>query len=367
MEFQGVLESCINYMWQRQATDLLLTMGMKPTVRINGDLEQIEPAPAIDRDLMTDMLTQCLNEDQRKRLMTQLEVDFALSWHDVARMRGNAFYQRGMPTVALRMIPKAIPSFDELGLPVAVRELAKLPQGLVLFTGPTGSGKSTTMASLIDWINNNRPCHIITIEDPIEYVHDHKRSLLSQREVGIDALSFERALRSALREDPDVVLVGEMRDSESMSITLTLAETGHLVFSTLHTNDAAQTIDRIIDSYSGDQQPQVRTQLAGVLRAVIAQRLVPRKSGGLVAVFEVMIANSAVSNLVREGKTRQLRNAIQMAQASGNSTLEMSLNHLVATDVIDYDTALATAFVPQEIAPPPLPLPAPIQTTTVTV
>jgi twitching motility protein PilT len=244
-----------------------------------------------------------------------------------------------------------IPTFDEIGLPPAVRALAQLKQGLVLFTGPTGSGKSTSMATLVEAVNETRECHVITIEDPIEYLHGNKRSVVHQREVGIDAQSFERALRAALREDPDVVLVGEMRDAESIAITLTLAETGHLVLSSLHTNDAPQALDRIVDVFTAERQNQIRLQLASTLSAIIAQRLVPRIGGGLVAVYEVLIATSAVSNLVREGKTRQLRNAMQMALAAGNCTMEMSLNALVSAGVITKETAVATAFVPHEVDP----------------
>jgi twitching motility protein PilT len=250
-----------------------------------------------------------------------------------------------------------IPTFDEIGLPWAVRELVQRRQGLVLFTGPTGSGKSTSMATMLDAVNATRPCHILTIEDPIEYLHQNRMAAVNQREIGLDAQSFERALRSALREDPDVVLVGEMRDPESIAITLTLAETGHLVLSSLHTNDAAQALDRIVDVFPAERQGQIRLQLASVLSAVVAQRLVPRIGGGLVASYEVLIGTPAVSNLIREGKTRQIRNAMQMGQADGNQTLEMSLNHLVANGVIAHDTAVVNAFVPQEIVPPPAPPP----------
>jgi len=242
-----------------------------------------------------------------------------------------------------------IPSFDEIRLPHPVRALTQLHQGLILFTGPTGSGKSTSMAALVDEINKTRPCHIITIEDPIEYLHTDRQAMVHQREVGIDAVSFERALRAALREDPDVVLVGEMRDLESIAITLTLAETGHLVMSSLHTNDAPQALDRIVDVFPAERQGQIRLQLASVLSAVVAQRLIPKVGGGLIAAYEVLIATSAVSNLIREGKTRQLRNAMQMGIAAGNQTLETSLNALVASGDITTAAALATAFLPHDI------------------
>jgi twitching motility protein PilT len=236
-----------------------------------------------------------------------------------------------------------------------VRDQARSPQGLVLFTGPTGSGKSTTMASLIDWINATRACHVITIEDPIEYVHRNDLAIVHQREIGTDARSFERALRSALREDPDVILVGEMRDPESIAIALTLAETGHLVLSTLHTNDAPQALDRIVDVFPGDRQTQIRLQLASVLNAVVAQRLLPRTDGGLVAAFEVLVGTEAVRNLVREGKTRQLRNVITTSRAEGMQTLEHSMNGLLSRGLISYEAAVARAPYPSELVRPLLP------------
>ena len=274
--------------------------------------------------------------------------DFAFSF-GVHRFRGNVFYQRSLPVIALRLIQSDIPTFDQIGVPVSVRELVNLHQGLILFCGPTGSGKSTTMASLIDAINATRPCHILTIEDPIEYLHENKIAVVHQREVGIDASSFERALRAALREDPDVVLVGEMRDPESIAITLTFAETGHLVVSSLHTNDASQTLDRIVDVFPAERQSQIRQQLASTISAVVAQRLVPRVGYGLVAAYEVLLGTQAVTNLIREGKSNQLRNAMQIALGAGHKTLEMSLNELVASGTISHETAVATAFVPHEI------------------
>ena len=253
--------------------------------------------------------------------------------------------------MALRLIQREIPTFDEIGMPYAVRELIELQRGLILFTGPTGSGKSTSMATLVDAINAKRPCHILTIEDPIEYLHENKTAVVHQREVGIDAQSFERALRAALREDPDVVLVGEMRDPESIAITLTLAETGHLVLSSLHTNDAPQALDRIVDVFTAEHQGQIRLQLASTLAAVVNQRLIPRIGGGIMAVYEVLIATSPVRNLIREGKTNQVRNAMQMGLSAGHRTLEMSLVELVTAGFITQETAVASAFVPHEVDP----------------
>jgi twitching motility protein PilT len=301
-------------------------------------------------ELVVEAVRGLLSDAQLQELERNREVDFSFSWEGKARIRGNAYYQQLMPAMALRMIPDKIPNCDELMVPGSVRNLTNLPQGLVLFTGPTGSGKSTTMAALIGLINQTRACHIITIEDPIEYVHKHDKALVHQREIGSDAISWDRSLRSALREDPDVLLVGEMRDLDSIQMALTLAETGHLVFSTLHTNDAAQALDRMVDVFPGDRQPQIRMQLAGALSAVIAQRLVRKKAGGLVAAYEVLIANSAVRNLVREGKTRQIRNNMVTGQADGMCTLEMSLGWLVKQGIVSLDEAQAMAFVPSEVA-----------------
>ncbi len=269
----------------------------------------------------------------------------------MARLRGNAFMQRGEVALALRMIPSSIPTFEELGLPPVATWLAELPRGLVLVTGPTGCGKSTTLASIIDHINEHRELHILTVEDPIEYVHQHKRSVVNQREVGLDSQTFERALRSALREDPDVLLIGEMRDLESIQIALTMAETGHLVFATLHTNDAAQALDRIIDVFPADRQDQIRVQLAASLAAVLAQRLVPRIGGGMVAAFEVLVATPAVRNLLREGKTNQLRNVMTTSQKDGMLTLEASMARLVQAGLISYEAALSRHHAPEGPGP----------------
>jgi twitching motility protein PilT len=251
--------------------------------------------------------------------------------------------------MALRIIPQRIPSFEELRLPPILADFCDLTQGLVLVTGPTGSGKSTTLAAMIDRINASRECHILTIEDPVEYVHRHRRSAVSQREIGVDTPSFPDALRAALREDPDVILVGEMRDLETIQFALTIAETGHLVFATLHTNDAAQAIDRVSDVFPPDRQTQIRVQLAASLSGVVAQRLAPAAAGGLVAAFEVLVANPAVKNLIREGKTHQLRNIIMGGSSEGMQTLETSLNQLVAAQLVSVEEAIARAVQPREI------------------
>jgi pilus retraction protein PilT len=348
METYGRLDAFLETVIAMNGTDLLITTNSVPLVRLEGTLRPVDTLPVVDADLMGELLAAALVGDQRQQFIAERDIDFALSFGE-SRFRGNAFFQRGRPAIALRLMHSVIPTFEEIGLPSSISSLSGLHQGLILFTGPTGSGKSTSMATLIDAINKTRPCHIITIEDPIEYLHQNHRAVVHQREVGFDAKTFDRALRSALREDPDVVLVGEMRDLESIAITLTLAETGHLVISSLHTNDAPQALDRIVDVFPADRQSQVRLQLASVLSAVVAQRLVPRIGGGMVAAYEALIATSAVSNLVREGKTRQLRNAMQMGMAAGNQTLEMSLNALVAQGLITKDDAIATALVPQDI------------------
>jgi twitching motility protein PilT len=341
-------EAALRAVIERSGTDLILTIGSHPLLRVDGAMRPATDLPVIDETMMDDTLGYVLDEEQRAQLHTDRDLDFAFSFAD-ARFRVNAFFERGRPAIALRLLHSVIPTFDELGMPAAIRELANRKQGLILFTGPTGSGKTTSMAALIEAVNQTRPCHIITIEDPIEFLHTNQLSVVHQREVGIDTQSFERALRAALREDPDVVLVGEMRDVESIAITLTLAETGHLVLSSLHTNDAPQALDRIVDVFPGERQPQIRLQLASTLAAIVAQRLVPRIGGGRVAAYEVLVATSAVSNLIREGKTRHLRNAMQMALAAGHQTLEMSLNQLVEAGVITQETAASAAFVPHEV------------------
>ena len=345
----GTIDRFLSILWDRQGSDLLLTVDSPPRIRVDGRLVPIDgEANLTDKD-MEIFAEEILTSDQRDRLVKLDEIDFAHGWRKKARLRGNAYIQKDETAIALRMIPSEIPDFGQLGMPPAVQALAQLPQGLVLFTGPTGSGKSTSLASLLGHINATRPVHILTIEDPIEYLHTHKMGAVSQREVGTDTNSFANALKSALREDPDVILVGEMRDPESIAFALTLAETGHLVFSTLHTNDSAQAIDRIIDVFPHERQDQIRVQLAGALSAVIAQRLIVKPEGGRVAAFEVLIANSAIRNLIREGKTRQIRNVLTTSQALGMQTLEMCLTNLVNARTISKESAVAIAIVPGEI------------------
>jgi twitching motility protein PilT len=339
-------------LWESKGTDLLLTPGVSPMLRIDGDLTRMEgfgPLEGGDTDRLMRELT---TEEQRALFDTGLEVDFSFTWRGQARLRGNAFRTQGEVGLSLRLIPHEIPTFEDLRLPEVMERFASLRQGLVLVTGPTGAGKSTTLASMIDRINATRACHIITIEDPIEYVYEHRMAAVNQREVGDDTVSFPRALRAALREDPDVLLVGEMRDLESIAFALTLAETGHLVFATLHTNDTAQALDRIVDVFPSERQAQIRVQLANALTGIVYQRLLPQIGGGLVAAFEVLVANSAVRNLVKEGKTNQLRNVVSTHQSEGMQTLEKSLTELVADGTIDLDQARLVSLYPKEVEAP---------------
>jgi twitching motility protein PilT len=342
------IDSLLDSLWQARGTDLLLTVGLPPQLRVHGELVPVA-GPALTSDDTDSLLGELLTDGQSTAWKTQREYDFSFSWRDHARVRGNAFTQRGMTAVALRMIPRDIPSMNALGLPPALGDLARQHQGLILMTGPTGSGKSTTLASVIDMINRERACHIITIEDPIEYVHEHQRSAVNQREVGTDTDSFPDALRSVLREDPDVLLVGEMRDLESIRFALTIAETGHLVFGTLHTNDTAQSLTRMIDVFPAEQQAQIRVQLASALSCVVYQRLIPRIGGGMVAAYEVLVATPAVRNLIKEGKTHQLRNSLVTGTRDGMVTFEQSLSALVQAGVITYDDALARSLYPKDI------------------
>ncbi|MGN6252203.1 MAG: type IV pilus twitching motility protein PilT [Marmoricola sp.] len=336
-------------LWDVRGSDLLLTVGLPPMLRVDGALAPVTGESQLSAEDTEALLAEVLTAEQHDAWASQHEYDFSFSWREHARIRGNAFTQRGMTAVALRMIPREIPTPDDLGLPDTLRRLALQHQGLILMTGPTGSGKSTTLASLVDLINDNRGCHIITVEDPIEYVHDHKRAAVNQREVGTDTSSFHQALRSVLREDPDVLLVGEMRDLESIAFALTVAETGHLVFATLHTNDTAQSLGRMIDVFPAEQQAQIRVQLAAALSCVVYQRLVPKVGGGMTAAYEVLVATPSVRNLIKEGKTHQLRNALVTGARDGMNTLEHSLSRLVQDGVVAEEDAIARSLYPQDI------------------
>ena len=344
-----LIDPLLDYLWHYQATDLHLCAGSTPRVRIDGHLVAVPEQPPLTAELLERIFGSLLSPKLTQAYQRDRQVDFAFWWGERARFRANAYYQLGKPSLALRLIPGDIPTPEQLGLPAVCGQLLTRPHGLVLMTGPTGSGKSTTLAAMIGWINRHRPLHILTIEDPIEYVHKSAASLVNQREVGSDCTSFAEGLKSALREDPDVVLVGEMRDLETIALTLTLAETGHLVFATLHTNDASQTVDRVIDVFPADQQNQIRTQFSMALAAVISQRLVRRVNGGRVAAYEILMGTAAVSNLIREGKVRQLRNIISTGQKDGMCVLEQSLGHLVTSGLISIDEARAASIYPEDI------------------
>jgi twitching motility protein PilT len=348
------IEAHIMDLWNQHGSDILLTVGVPPLLRIDGIMRPAHDSPPLTAEDIEAIVTSVLPDDIVARFQEHKDADFSFSWRDKARFRGNVFFQRGAMAMALRLIPFAIPSFEDLGLPPAVERFVQVPRGLVLATGPTGAGKSTTLASMVDWLNERRACHIITVEDPIEYVHNHKKAAVNQREVGPDTESFPRALRSALRADPDVLLVGEMRDLETIQTTLTMAETGHLVFGTLHTNDTAQSIDRIVDVFPAERQEQIRVQLANCLTGVICQQLVPKSSGGRIAAFEVLVATHAVRNLIKEGKSNQLRNVLLTGQDQGMMTLEASLSALVARGEITYEEALSRTLYPKEISRTPV-------------
>ncbi len=342
------IDPWLQALWDEGGTDLLLSGASQPRIRVSGRLRPLENAPKLTGDEIRNIGYAILTPGQKEIFEEMQDVDFSFSWGDRARIRGSMFTQRGQTSLALRVIPTKIPDFEELGLPWAATWVAEQPRGFVLVTGPTGSGKSTTLASIVNKINEDRACHILTIEDPVEYVHNHKTSAVSQREVGLDSPSFDRALRSALREDPDVLLIGEMRDIDSIQIALTMAETGHLVFATLHTNDAPQAIDRIIDVFPAWRQEQTRVQLASSLCAIIAQRLVPQIQGGMVAAYEVLIATNPVRNLIREGRTNQLQNVMFTNTQEGMLTMESSLARLVVDRVITYEDAMLTTAHPKE-------------------
>ena len=334
-KIETLLEECIH----RNASDIHIQYGLPPILRIDGALTPVNGSGPLNEEAVRELVFATLDEEQQKILIKDKEFDYSFAFGDIARFRVNAFHERGKLAAAFRLIPNQIRSIDDLGMPSIVESFAEFPRGLVLVTGPTGSGKSTTLAALVDKINREKSTHIITIEDPIEFTHKSIRSVIVQREVHYDTFSFSAALRSVLREDPDVVLIGEMRDLETIQAAITIAETGHLVFATLHTNSAAQSIDRMVDVFPSHQQPQVRTQLSNMLMAICAQRLVPAIAGGRVVAAEVMIANSAIRALIRDGKTHQIDTAIQTGADQGMQTMDRTLAKLVQTGVITYDSA----------------------------
>jgi twitching motility protein PilT len=324
-----------------EASDLHITPGAKPVIRIRGQLERLTDLEELTPEDTRELVYRILSTQQQKVLETKRSVDFAYSLPGVARFRVNAFFQRASVGAAFRLIPSEIKSIEELALPDKIAEFAKKPRGLVLITGPTGSGKSTTLAALIDLINRTRTEHILTLEDPIEFLHWHRSCVVNQREIGNDATSFADGLRAALRQDPDVILVGEMRDLETIATALTAAETGHLVFATLHTQSAPQTIDRMIDVFPAEQQDQIRAQLAGTLQGVVTQTLLPTADGhGRVAALEILMPDDAVRNLIRQGKVEQIYSVMQTSSGAGMQTMEQSLADLVLRGVVTRDAAL---------------------------
>ncbi|HYE22045.1 MAG TPA: type IV pilus twitching motility protein PilT [Verrucomicrobiae bacterium] len=325
---------------QSNASDLHLLAGKPPVLRVDSSLIELKNYDVLSGNVIAGMVDVLLDSDEkRKAFRDEKELDFSFAFKDNVRFRVNAYYQKGYVAAALRVVPNKIKTLEELSLPTQLKEFTKHPQGLLLVCGPTGHGKSTTLASLIDLINHTYAHNIVTIEDPIEFVYTQDRSLINQREVGQDTKSFARALRSVLREDANVVLVGEMRDLESISTTITVAETGHLVFATLHTNDAAQSIDRIIDVFPAYQQNQVRLQLSNILLGILSQRLLPKVGGGRVPALEILTMNTAVSNIIREGKTHQLPNVIHTSTSSGMISMDRYLAELVRSSQVSLEEA----------------------------
>lgn len=340
------MQRYLDYAISKNASDIHITEGVPVTLRVDGKLFSIPEVQPVTSAKAKELIAGITSEEALNLLDQKKEIDFSFGYQTM-RFRVNVYYQKGSVAASLRLIPSKIRTFRELGLPPILEKFTEQSQGFVVITGPTGSGKSTTLAALIDKINEERRSHIITIEDPIEYVFEHKKGIVSQREIGQDTNTFARGLRSALREDPDVVLVGEMRDLETIDAALTMAETGHLVFTTLHTNSAAQTADRIVGVFPPHQQQQVRSQLANVLLGVVSQRLIPRVNGGRVMAAEIMISNSAIRSLIREGKIHQIPNIIQTSASEGMISLDKVLSELVSRGEISMEDALSWSLDPK--------------------
>ena len=344
------IDDLLERMVALNASDLHITVGAHPVVRLRGRLEPLQDIEPLTGEVTQQLLYRILSTEQQKHLEINRQIDFAHSMPGLARFRVNVYWQRGSLGGAFRLIPTEIKTLEELGIPSSLHVLTERPRGLVLVTGPTGSGKSTTLAALIDEINRKRAEHILTIEDPIEFVHRHKRCVVNQREIGVDATSFAEALRAALRQDPDVILLGEMRDLETISTALTAAETGHLVFATLHTRGAAATIDRIIDVFPGEQQAQIRAQLAAALEGVVTQTLLPTADGcGRVAAMEILLPDYAVRNLIRQRKLEQVYSVIQTGTARGMQTMEQSLAELVQRGTVSAEVAVDSSSYPDQL------------------
>jgi twitching motility protein PilT len=339
---------------KNNASDLHLLVGVPPSLRIDGVLQYLTNVQPLTVDQMQSMVFSLLTPEQKELLLANKELDFSYgygggTYGDKGRFRVNAYFQRGYLSTAFRLLPPKIRTIDELGLPKILHEFVKMKQGFILVTGPTGQGKSSTLAAILDEINQTRPAHILTIEDPIEYVYAKGKAVISQRELGADTHSWNMALRSALREDPDVVLIGEMRDPETMQAALTIAETGHLVFATLHTNSAAQTVDRIVDAFPEQARPQIRIQLAATLRGIVSQRLVPKIGGGRIPAVEILLGSTAISSNIRDGKTHLIDSVIQTSKKEGMIALEESLAALVRSGIVSLDEAQLYALHPDEL------------------
>jgi twitching motility protein PilT len=344
------IDELLERMVEANASDLHVTTGTPPAVRVRGEVERLEGFDALTGEETQQLLYRILSSEQQKHLELNRQLDFSYSIPGLARFRVNTYFQRESIGAAFRLIPTELKTLEELGIPESLHVLAEKPRGLVLVTGPTGSGKSTTLAAIIDEINRNRSEHILTIEDPIEFLHRHKRCIVNQREIGPDATSFADALRAALRQDPDVILVGEMRDLETISTALTAAETGHLVFGTLHTQSAPSTIDRIIDVFPAEQQEQVRIQIASSLQGVVTQALLPTADGmGRVPALEILLPDDAVRNLIRQGKVEQIYSIMQTNTSRGMQTMEQSLGDLIQRRVVDLEMGLSRSSRPNQL------------------
>lgn len=349
------ISDLLNLTIKNKASDLHLLAGIPPAIRVDGNLFPISSQPPLTRENIEEMVFSLLKPDQKERLLANKEFDFSFgfgggAYGNLGRFRTNLYFQRGILSAAFRFLVPNIRTIEELKLPKVAHAFAALKQGFVLVTGPTGQGKSTTLAAIINEINLGKPTHILTVEDPIEYIYPMGKSIISQREMDIDTHSWSNALRSALREDPDVVLIGEMRDPETIASAMTIAETGHLVFSTLHTNSAAQTIDRIIDSFPASQQAQIKGQLASSLKGILSQRLVPMINGGRVPAVEILVGTSAIASNIREGKTHLIDSIIQTSSDVGMTTLETSLSALVMSGSISLEAARSYALRPDELS-----------------
>ena len=346
----ATMHDLLTLMIERGASDLHITTGTHPQIRLNGKLTPITQFESLSPTDTQRLAYSVLNEGQKQKFEEENELDLSFGIHGLARFRCNVYRQRGAVACAIRVIPVKIRTFDELGLPAIVEQMADRPKGLILVTGPTGSGKSTTLAAMVDKVNSERAEHIVTIEDPIEFVHQHKKCMVNQREVTSDTHSFTQALKYVLRQDPDVVLIGEMRDLETISAALTIAETGHLTLATLHTNSCAQTMNRIIDVFPPHQQPQVRSQLSLVLEGVLSQTLIPKIGGGRTMSMEIMVATPAIRNLIREEKVHQIYSALQSGSKYGMQTMNQSLAELIRRRQITRDDGMNRSVLPEELA-----------------